>query len=114
MQLLQALKDTVSQNEAASIDSAYAYDMLSNERRRRVIAFLSDFDPGHEVPVGDIADHLAAAGDDRTAAYVALLQSHLQQLDTGLIDYDERAKTVTVRPALHTIYRASTLFENEL
>jgi predicted transcriptional regulator len=100
------------------IGSDYAYDILSNTRRRRTIEYLSKFDVGQEVDVRDIADHLSTSGSDRTACYIALIQSHLTQLDgegcEGLIDYNERAKKVTVRPELHTLYRAHTDFKKEI
>ncbi|MFC7230560.1 hypothetical protein ACFQMM_02675 [Saliphagus sp. GCM10025308] len=122
MQLLKRLRDAIEPqpNQSASkIDPAYAYDLLANERRRRIIEFLVEFEPGTIVDVRDIAD--AISQGDRNACYVSLIQSHLTKFDNSeddnrncLLEYDERAKTVKIRPELHAVYRAHEAFANEL
>lgn len=118
MQLLKRLRHTIdpqSNQSASEIDPAYAYDLLANERRRRVIEFLVDFEPDTEVDVRDIAD--AISQGDRNCIYVSLIQSHLIRYNNdgdGVLEYDERAKTVTIRPELHAVYRAHEAFTNEL
>lgn len=119
MQLLKRIRDTFepqSNQSAREIDPAYAYDLLSNERRRRVIEFLVEFEPGTEVDVRDVADAISQGGD-RNASYVSLIQSHLTKYDNdnnGLVEYDERAKTIKIRPELHAVYRGHEAFVNEL
>lgn len=123
MQLLKRLRDTIepqSNQSASEIDPAYAYDLLANERRRRVIEFLVESEPNTEVDVRDIADAISQEGD-RNAIYVSLIQSHLLKLDNSgdsncnsVLDYDERAKIVKIRPELHAMYRAHKAFVSEL
>jgi hypothetical protein len=119
MQLLKRIRNTIDpqpNKPASEIDPAYAYDLLANERRRRVIEFLADFEPGTEVDVRDVADAISQGGD-RNAIYISLIQSHLIKYDNDndcLIEYDERAKTITIRPELHAVYRAHEAFANKL
>jgi|AntDeeMinimDraft_5_1070356.scaffolds.fasta_scaffold00766_8 hypothetical protein len=125
MRLLKAIQNVVSnrsetQSTTPSIDPEYAYMILSNARRRRVIDYLSRFDVGDQVPVGTIADHLADAySDDRKCCYVSLIQAHLVKMETdrsgngeGVVDYDERAKTITVREELHVLQNAHTCVQS--
>lgn len=122
MQLLKRLRDTLepqTTQSASGIDPAYAYDLLANDRRRRVVEFLVEFEPDTEVDVRDVAD--AISQGDRNACYVSLIQSHLIKFDNSgddngncLLDYDERAKTVKIRPELHAVFRAHEAFANEL
>ena len=120
MQLLNRLRDTLdpqSDQSASNIDPAYAHDLLKNERRRRVIKFLVEFEPDTEVAVRDIADACSQGGSDRTAWYVSLTQSHLikyHNAGDGLLEYNERAKTVTIKPELHAVYRAHKAFSDAL
>ncbi|WP_336134220.1 DUF7344 domain-containing protein [Natronomonas amylolytica] len=120
MQLLKKLKDTVAKQDSSNrstIDSDDAYYVLSNDRRRRVVEFLAEYEVGAEVSVSTLADRLSD-GQNRTACYVALHQNHLGVLSVddgvGVIDYDNRAQTVVVRPELFSLHRAHEHFENEL
>ena len=119
MQLLNRLRDTIdpqSNQSASEIDPAYAYDLLANERRRRVIEFLVEFEPNTEVDVRDIADAISQEGG-RNCIYISLIQSHLKKCDNngkGLVIYDERAKTIKIRPELHAVYRAHEAFADKL
>ncbi|MFC7018546.1 MULTISPECIES: DUF7344 domain-containing protein [Haloarcula] len=121
MSLLQKLKDTVSQPTNRPVNTSItpddAYKAVSNERRRRVLGFLSEHDVGETVSVSDLADRLSN-GENRTACYVALIQSHMIVLSTkdgiGAVDYDTQAKTVTVRPEVFVLHQAAKAFETEL
>lgn len=129
MQLLKRLKTTVSKSRnrpvKTTIPTDQAYDILSNDRRRRTIAYLAGFDVGTEVDVRDISSAIVTEEESREAVYVALIQSHICQLsprDTtataqgqvAVVDYDERAKTVTVRPELHALHEAHSAFRDNL
>jgi hypothetical protein len=119
MQLLDRIRNTIepqSNQSASEIDPAYAYELLANERRRRVIEFLADFEPGTEVDVRDVADAISQ-GEDRNRTYISLIQSHLTKYHNdgeGLVEYNERAKTLTIKPELHAVYRAHEAFVNKL
>ncbi len=106
MSLLDRLRDAVSepQNEpaSASIPPSEAFSLLQNERRRHIIRFLAETD-SDEVAVADIADHLSGLGEDRTAAYVACIQQHCPRMSQSVIEYDEQAKVVVVRPELYAV-----------
>jgi hypothetical protein len=115
MRLINLLKNVVLQpsettSDSPSIDPDYAYMILSNERRRRAVEFLSEFGVGDRVPVGDIADNISDG--DRKACYISLIQCQLVKMENarndgmGVVDYDERSKTVTVREELHVLHRA--------
>ena len=83
------------------------YSLLSNERRRRTLRFLSE-EP--ETTLGELAEHIAAIENgkpvdavnstERKRVYICLYQCHLPKLDdAGVIDFDQARKTV--RPAGH-------------
>jgi ribosomal protein S24E len=109
MRLLDTLRSTLDQTdnttETPSITTSDALDVLSNARRRKIIAYLAEHDDT-VVPVRDIADHLAATGDDRTAAYVACLQQHIPRMESyGIVEYDEPAKQVAVCEEVYVLSR---------
>lgn len=109
MSLLDTLRSTLDQTdnntETPSITTSDALDVLSNARRRKIIAYLAEHDDT-VVPVRDIADHLASKGDDRTAAYVACLQQHLPRMEKyGIVEYDEPAKQVTTSEEVYVLNR---------
>ena len=96
MSLLSTLRDAVQQNRnyptESLLDPETACDVL---RRRCILAYMAE--QGTEaVPAGDIADYLATFhDDDRTAAYVAAIQSHLPMMDeAGVCRYDKDRKLV--------------------
>lgn len=119
MELLNRLRDRLetTQEETAStpISTDDAYSVLANERRRRIIEYLVTTDTGDTVEVREIVSHLVNIGEDRNAAYVSAIQSHCPRLaESQLVDYDARAKTVTVLPALHRLYEAHEDFQGTL
>lgn len=73
------------------------FEMLQNERRRRILRYLLDADD--VMTIGELAERIAAVENDTTVAalnstqrkrvYVALYQTHLPKMDdVGVIDYD--------------------------
>lgn len=79
------------------------FEVLYNQRRRRVIEHLRDRDG--PIAVGDLAEYIATEeGDttldrlssyDRKRVYVSLYQNHLPLMDdVGVVDYDADRKTV--------------------
>ncbi|WP_435317646.1 DUF7344 domain-containing protein [Haloarchaeobius sp. TZWSO28] len=109
MQLLKRLQDAVSLQQSAPSASPIpprdVYSILSNDRRRYIIAFLADFDVGTIVEVRDVADHLQTIGDDRQNAYISIIQQHGPRLEqSGLATYDSREKTLTPHPTLQVVY----------
>lgn len=98
--------------EASSRPSRLSKDdtfhILQNERRRRVLQYLSDTDEA--VDMRDIAEQVAAwehdttvqqlTSDQRQRVYIALYQSHLPKLaDFGLITYN-RSRGIVERTPL--------------
>ncbi len=99
------------------------FHILQNERRRRVLEFISNCDG--PVEMRDVAEQVAAwehdttvqalTSDERQRVYIALYQSHLPKLDdVGLIDYnqsrgiiDPRETVEQVEPYLNTAESAS-------
>lgn len=81
-----------------SPDREQIFEVLSNERRRYVLAYLKQ-DDDSVVDVGTLITHVAAMENDvgvdevdstaRKSVYVGLRQSHLPKMDEyGLVDYD--------------------------
>jgi DNA-binding transcriptional ArsR family regulator len=73
------------------------FEMLQNERRRRILRYLLDADD--VMTIGELAERIAAVENDTSVAalnstqrkrvYVALYQTHLPKMDdVGVIDYD--------------------------
>ena len=120
MRLLKRFKNTVTPSKrpspasTPSIPPSEAYALLSNERRRLIIAYLVDMDQS-TTDAGEIADYLSSIGDDRTAAYISCIQQQLPRMaQAGLIDYDERQKTVRPLASLDAVHRAHRAVERTL
>lgn len=73
------------------------FEMLQNERRRRILRYLLEADD--VMTIGELAERIAAVENDTSVAalnstqrkrvYVALYQTHLPKMDSvGVIDYD--------------------------
>jgi hypothetical protein len=104
-------------SSADAVESAFAesevYDVLRNERRRRLLRTLDDADG--TMTIGDLADRIAEAeaGDDeapsdvRQSVYVSLHQTHLPKLhDLGVLEYDRDDRSVTLlEPAEQVLVR---------
>lgn len=119
MQLLDRLRDRIDtksdRSKSATIPPSDCYSLLSNERRRLIIAHLADFDIGEEIECGALADHLATLGDDRQAAYISIIQHQCMCLEKhGIVEYDDRKKTLTPRQELQTVHDAHQAVENVL
>jgi hypothetical protein len=119
MQLLDALREqfdtTDAESGSSNLPPTTVYELLNNERRRRIIEYLVQFDVGEEVSCSDVADHLSTLGDDRTASYVSVTQQHAGRLDAcGACAYDDREKTLRVRSELHDVYEAHRAVEQTL
>lgn len=108
--VIRSLMNAVG-GEQPSIDltEAQLFDIIRNERRRRLIRLFAGLYDGDEltfVKVGKLAETLARAeknGDgpltaqDRRRQYISLIQTHLPMLDEhGVVEYFDRAKKVRV------------------
>ena len=103
----------VGASSDASLSREEAFDVLSSERRRRVLGYLLDVDD--RTTLRDLSQMLAAWGNDvgveeitsqqRKRVYTALKQFHLPKMDrTGVIDYDDDDRgTVTLADAARNL-----------
>lgn len=114
MSLLSTLRQAVERNpdycDEPNLDPETAYEILKNRRRRHILQYVSTQDET-PVSVGDTANFLAKHHDeDRTAVYVAAIQSHLPKMDeVGVCLYDENRKLVELTPrgrAVLEVHRA--------
>jgi hypothetical protein len=93
------------------------FSMLSNQRRRFVLHALENRSAGAQVALGALAERVAAwengvavaevGSKARKSVYTSLQQLHLPKMDdAGILDFDDRAGTVTVTPETEdlTIY----------
>jgi len=86
----------------ASVDTDELFDLLSNARRRRVLAVLHRAD-GDAATLEELAERVVApnaddGSGDREAAAISLHHVHLPKLaDCGVIEYDARNETVRYR-----------------
>lgn len=95
------------QTSTPDLETDVVYDILRNERRRRVLEYLHDESEG-SVSVGALAEHLADedTSQARKRCYIALVQSHLPRMDSReIIEYDDRAKEVTRTESCDLLYR---------
>ena len=87
-------------NETSELETDDLFHILQNQRRRRVLQFLQDFDEGEQVDMRDIAEQVAAwehdttvqqlSSNERQRVYIALYQSHLPKLDEkGVLEYNQ-------------------------
>ena len=118
MRLLDYLKNTVlyptNPPASTSLSTKEAYMILENDRRRRIVEYLAHVDRD-EVALRKVADHLAEGDDDRDSAYISCIQVQFPKLhETGLVDYDDRAKVAVIRPELYTLYNAHKAFRANL
>jgi hypothetical protein len=89
------------------LNLADVHSLLGNQRRIYIIGYLSLFNPGRTVEVRHLARVVRGietktpptqvGTKDYESAYNGLIQTHLPKLDErGLVEYDDRGKTVTV------------------
>lgn len=97
-----------------SLDRQDIFEILSNERRRRVLTYLQQ--NGSSSDLRTLSRYIAAAENDiplqqvtstqRTRTYTALRQSHLPKMDTkGVIDFDPDSGAVQLRQPASDIER---------
>jgi len=120
MRLLNRLKNTVTPSNCTSpastqsVSPSEVYSLLSNKRRRLIIAYLAEMDKS-TTNAREIADHLSSIDDDRTAAYISCIQHQLPKMSkAGLIEYNERKKTVHPLAALDAVHEAHKAVERTL
>lgn len=93
--------------KGSELDEETVFAVLSNQRRRFVLHALQDRPAGSEVPLGSLAERVAAwengidesevGSKDRKSVYTSLQQLHLPKMDdAGILGFDERGGTVTV------------------
>lgn len=104
-------------DESLSIDTIL--DVLSNQRRRYVIAYLSRAGPVVEVP--ELTDSLAryeaadpeeeVSAKERKRVYVALYQCHLPLLDKhNVVEFKKKESAVVAGGNLNVVFRCLTSF----
>jgi len=90
---------------------ANVFTLLSNSRRSLLVNYLALFEYGRKVEVRHLARVIGSietqtpprsvGTDHYESAYNSLIQTHLPKLDKqGIIEYDDRAKVVTVSPGI--------------
>jgi len=89
------------------------FEVLKNERRRRVLKYLCDRD--ETVSLSDLAEHIAAIENDkpetalssqeRKRVYVGLYQCHLPKMDdTNVIDFNGNRGTIELGENAEQLY----------
>jgi len=89
------------------------FEVLKNERRRRVLQFLRD--SSGTVSLSDVAEHIAAIENDkpekalssqeRKRVYVGLYQCHLPKMDdTNVVDFDGNRGTIDLGDNAEQLY----------
>jgi len=93
------------QGEDAELPLETVFDVLRNERRQHVLAYVAVSDDA-TAEIGDLAEHIAAIENDlpvhrlssqqRKRVYVALYQCHLPKMaKAGIVEFDKDRGTVT-------------------
>ncbi len=107
-----AVEETDDQSaEPLSLD--LVFEVLKNERRRRVLKFLAD--KQETVSLSDLAEHIAAiengkseaalSSQERKRVYVGLYQCHLPKMDdTNVIDFNGDRGTVALGENAEQLY----------
>ncbi|WP_336135443.1 DUF7344 domain-containing protein [Natronomonas amylolytica] len=96
-----------TQQDAEDLGIGEVFELLKNERRRRVIAFLKRQDD-RTTTLGVLAEHIASLENDidvaqvsssqRKRVYIALYQCHLPKMDDlGVIEYEKNRGTIQLR-----------------
>ncbi|WP_253737459.1 DUF7344 domain-containing protein [Halohasta salina] len=98
---------------AESLSLDLVFEVLKNERRRRVLAYLREHDG--TVSLSDVAEHIAAvenekpetalSSQERKRVYVGLYQCHLPKMDdTDVIEFDGNRGTVALGDNAELLY----------
>jgi hypothetical protein len=96
--------------EGTELSKDDLFHILQNQRRRRVLQYLTDNDDEAQIDMRDIAEQVAAwehdttvqqlTSDERQRVYIALYQSHLPKLgEKGIIEYNQ-SRGIVERTAL--------------
>lgn len=99
---------------------AEVLNFLGNRRRLLTLQYLALFEPGTTIEVRHVARVVRGVETgnpprnvgtaDYESAYNGLIQTHLPKIDErGLVQYDERRKTVTVEESLEQYVVLTTL-----
>lgn len=99
----QPSRDAESGSENGVVPQGVVFDILRNERRRRVLKHLDDADG--RATLGEMAERLAAVENDkpesqitsqeRKRLYVGLYQCHLPRMDeSGAVAFDDDRGTI--------------------
>lgn len=91
----------------AELDTGEVFELLKNERRRRVIRFLKEQED-NEIKLSSLAEHIAALENDidvaqlsssqRKRVYIGLYQCHLPKMDDfGVIEFRKNRGIITLR-----------------
>jgi hypothetical protein len=110
-----AIEDARLEGQSETAESPpldVVFDLLSNERRRRVLRHL--LSETETSTLGDLAEHIAAienekpesalTSTERKRVYICLYQCHLPKLDDAdVIDFDEHRKTVSLGSQIDAI-----------
>jgi len=105
--------DETASSAADPLSLDLVFEVLKNERRRRVLEYLRE-QPG-TVSLSDVAEHIAAIENDkpekalssqeRKRVYVGLYQCHLPKMDdTDVIDFDGNRGTVDLGDNAEQLY----------
>ncbi|MDS0258522.1 hypothetical protein NDI56_03740 [Haloarcula sp. S1CR25-12] len=93
-------QEDVSDSESEELSLDLVFEILKNSRRREVIHYLREQEPGERVSLGELAEHVAAIENDTTTdaltssqrkrVYVGLYQCHLPKMDDmGVVDFNQ-------------------------
>ena len=102
-----------AQTSADPLSLDLVFEVLKNERRRRVLQFLRD--SSGTVSLSDVAEHIAAIENDkpekalssqeRKRVYVGLYQCHLPKMDdTDVVDFDGNRGTIDLGDNAEQLY----------
>ena len=108
---VETAEPDASTAEPLSLD--LVFEVLKNERRRRVLKYLADRQ--ETVSLSDLAEHIAAIENDKTEValssqerkrvYVGLYQCHLPKMDdTNVIDFNGDRGTVALGENAEQLY----------
>ena len=90
-----------SEREQTSLSAAPApsldliFELLSNQRRRYLLYYLSEHETGSVDEIVEYVLTKEAGKEDRHTVTISIYHDHIPKLvDAGLLEYDKRSKTV--------------------
>lgn len=103
-----AAADAETAEPAAGLEKDVVFEILKNQRRRRVLQYLIEHG---ETELGTLAEAIAAeendttveeiSADERKRVYIGLYQTHLPKMDdSGVVRYDQNDGVVSAGPAI--------------